>query len=93
MSALSPAGGVVDQAAAMICANPTCDRQARTNPHDFKGKYCTAACQRTARSGGYRHLSDVAIPMALYHKIIEEATEDAMYVDEWIVGVLHDAVS
>lgn len=74
------------------CANPTCDRQARTNPHDYRGKYCTVLCSRTARFDGYKHLSDVAIPMALYHKVVAEAAADRMNVDEWIIYVIHDAV-
>ena len=74
------------------CANPTCDRPTRTNPHDYKGKFCSAVCLRTARNDGYRHLSDVAIPMSLFHRIVEEAVEDRMDVDEWIIYTLHDAL-
>ena len=76
----------------LACANPTCDRETRTNRHDYRGKFCSPLCRNTARASGYRHLSDVAVPMALFHKIMEAAIEDAMDVDEWIVYALHDAV-
>ena len=75
------------------CANPTCDRPARTNMHDYRGKFCTPLCRNTARATGYRHLNDVAIPMSLFYKIMAEAAGDRMDVDEWIVYTLHDAVS
>ena len=75
------------------CANPTCDRQARTNPHDYRGKYCTVLCSRTARHDNHKHLSDVAIPMALYYRVMAAAADDMMSVDEWIVYAIHDAVS
>jgi hypothetical protein len=60
------------------CKNPTCDRKGTAT-------YCSRECQlamRTASKG--RSLPDIWVPMAVWHRLVEQAARDGLTVKEYI---------
>lgn len=60
------------------CKNPTCDRQTKTT-------YCSDECRNAMRcvSKG-RHLPDIWVPMAVWHRLVEQAARDGLTVKDYI---------